>query len=86
MTKLMDKLSKENIRSSMNLVFTLMKFISMLLELAPDNVTARETLISTADSLFQQTAVLGCELNEYVKAMPVDNEGFCDSNAEIERR
>ena len=84
MTKLMNQLTKENIRSTMNLVFTQMKFLSMLLELAPDNLTARETIIATTDSLFQQTAVMCHDINMYVQT--VSAEGFSDSRVEVEGR
>ena len=84
MTKLMNQLSKENIRGTMNLVFTQMKFLSMLLELAPDNITARETIIATTDSLFQQTAIMAHDINMFIQT--ISAEGFSDSSAEIERR
>ena len=52
MSELMNKVSKENIRASMNLIFTQMKFLSMLLDLAQDTPTACETLTVTAEGLF----------------------------------
>ena len=65
MSELMNKVSKENIRASLNLLYSMMKFLSMLLDLAQENPTACETLTVTADGLFEQTAVLYRDICSY---------------------
>lgn len=84
MSELMSRISKENIRGKMNLLFTLMKFISMLLDMASDNQMARETLTDTASGLFEQTAVLFHDISAYAEMAAKDDEGFQSSPAEIE--
>ena len=68
-------ISKGNIRVTMNLLFSMMKFISALLDLVPDNQMAQETLVGTASSLFEQTAVLFHDISAYAE-MEKDDKGF----------
>ena len=84
MSEMMNKVSVDNIRTGMNLLYTMMKFIAMLLDLAPENSTARETLMDTASGLFEQTAVLFHDISAYAETLT--NEGIQSSSAEIERR
>ena len=74
MSEMMNKVSKENIRAGMNLIYTLMKFLSMLLDLAEDTPVACETLTITADGLFEQAAVLYRDLNAYAEAISKFNQ------------
>ena len=74
MSELMNKVSKENIRSSMNLCYSMMKFISMLLDLVQENPVARETLTITADGLFEQAAALYRDINAYAEAISKFNQ------------
>ena len=84
MSGLMNNISKDNIRTSLNLLYTMMKFLSMLLDLAVDSQMARETLTDTASGLFEQTAVLFHDISTYAEAL--SSEGIQSSPAEIERR
>lgn len=84
MSEMMNKVSKENIRASLNLLYTMMKFLSMLLDLAVDSQAARETLTDTANGLFEQTALLFHDICMYAKAL--SDEGIQVASAEIERR
>lgn len=67
--------AKDNIRATMNLLYAVMRFISMLLDLVPDNQLAQETLVGTASSLFQQTAVLFHDISVFAE-MEKDTKGF----------
>lgn len=67
--------AKDDIRATMNLLYTVMRFISMLLDLVPDNQLAQETLVGTASSLFEQTAVLFHDISAYAE-MEKDAKGF----------
>ncbi len=82
MSELMNKLSKENIRASLNLLYSMMKFTSMLLDLAVDSQAARETLTDTASGLFEQTAVLLHDINVYAERL--SDEGIQGYHTEIE--
>ena len=84
MSELMNKVSKENIRASLNLLYSMMKFLSMLLDLAVDSQAARETLTDTASGLFEQTAVLFHDISAYAEML--SSEGIQSSPAELERR
>ena len=75
--------AKDDIRATMNLLYAVMRFISMLLDLAPDNQQAQETLVGTASSLFQQCAVLFHDISAYAETF--SSEGIQGSPAEIER-
>ncbi len=83
MSELMNKISKENIRAGMNLLYSMMKFLSMLLDLAVDSSAARETLTDTACGLFEQTAILFRDINAYAETL--SSEGIQTSPAEIKR-
>ena len=83
MSELMNKVSKENIRASLNLLYSMMKFIAMLLDMSVDSQAARETLTDTASGLFEHTAVLFHDISAYAETL--SNEGIQSSHAEIER-
>ena len=59
------EVSKGSIRSTMNLLFSMMKFLAVLLDLAQENSLACETLAVTADGMFQQAAELYRDINQY---------------------
>ena len=83
MSELMNNVSKENIRASLNLLYSMMKFTSMLLDLAVDSEAARETLTDTASGLFEEAAVLFHDISVYAEML--SREGIQSSPAEIER-
>ena len=59
------EVSKGNIRSTMNLLYSMMKFLSVLLDLASENPLACETLAVTADGMFQQAAELYRDIHQF---------------------
>lgn len=59
------EVSKGSIRSTMNLMYSVMKFLSVLLDLSSENPLACETLAVTADGMFQQAAELYRDINQY---------------------
>ena len=67
MSELMNKVTKDNLRAEMNLIFSMMRFISMLLDMARDSPDARETLTVTVDGLFERAAVLFRDVNAYAE-------------------
>lgn len=74
MSELMNNVSKENIRAGMNLIYSMMRFIAMTLDMAQDNPTARETITCIAEGVLDQAAELYRDVDEYVTALP-DVEG-----------
>lgn len=69
MSELMNRISKDNLRSSMNLIFSMMKFMAMILDLLQDSKVARETLAITAQGLSEQADILLRDVGEYVSAL-----------------
>lgn len=74
MSDLMNNVSKENIRAGMNLIYSMMRFIAMTLDMAQNNSTARETITCIAEGVLDQAADLFRDVGEYVAALP-DAEG-----------
>ena len=58
----------------MNLIYSMMRFIAMTLDMAQDNTTARETISYIAEGVLDQAAELFRDIGEYVAALP-DAEG-----------
>ena len=69
MSEIRNELSKGNIRCQMNLVFSMMRFLATILNMAPDSETVCETLTSTAKSIVEQADVLCNDVNSYVSAL-----------------
>ena len=69
MSELQNDISKGNIRTQMNLIFALMRLLATILNLAKDNQLACETLERTAESVFEQAAVLFHDIKEYTEAV-----------------
>lgn len=82
MSEQMNSISKDSIRTEMNLVYTMLKFISMLLDMVQDTPLARETLTVTADGMFQQAAELFRDINIYADTV---SKGFQQPVEEIRR-
>ena len=72
MSDLMNQVSKDNIRADMNLLYAMMKFMAMILDLLQDSKVARETLAITAQGLSEQANTLLRDVGEYVSALPED--------------
>lgn len=74
MSELMNKVSKDNIRGQLNLIFSMMKFLSTIMDMAADNDMVCITLSNIAEDIFNQAAVLYRDVDEYIAALP-DTEG-----------
>lgn len=72
MSDLMNNVSKDNIRSEMNLIYTMMKFMSTILDMVPDSKIARDTLCSTAEGVFSQATDLYRDVGNYAAAIVDD--------------
>ncbi len=69
MTETRNELSKGNIRCQMNLVFSMMRFLATILNMAPDSEMVCETLVSMAKGVAEQADVLCHDVNSYVAAL-----------------
>ena len=66
MSELMNDVSKESIRSQMNLIFAMMRFLATVLDLAQNNEMVRSTLNSMSEGVLEQAAVLFRDVGEYI--------------------
>lgn len=69
MSELQNKLDKTCIRGQLNLVYSMMKLLATILDLAADNEMARKVLADTANSLFQQNAILTHDICKYTEKL-----------------
>ena len=67
MSEIRNEVSKLNIRSELNLIFSMSKLIVAILDAAPDNAIACDTLRSTAESIMNQAAYLFGKVTEYTE-------------------
>ena len=67
MSEVRNEISKMNIRGEMNLLYAMCKLIVSILDAAPDNAIACDTLRSTAESIFNQAAYLYGKVSEYTE-------------------
>ena len=74
MSELMNTVSKDNIRSQMNLLFSMMRFLATILDLALDNQMACDTVSITAEGILKQATLLYRDVGTYVAALS-DREG-----------
>jgi len=70
MSELMNKLTKDNIRSQLNLIFAMMRFLATIMDMAADNSMVRKTVSGTAEGIFNQAAILFRDVSEYIAALP----------------
>ena len=75
MSDLMNSISKDNIRSEMNMIFTMLKFIATILDMVPDSHVARETLVSTAEGILNQVAELYRDIGIYATNVENSSDG-----------
>lgn len=61
------ELSNDGIRGQMNLVYSMMRFIATILNMAKDSPLARETISVTAEGLLEQCAILYRDISQYVE-------------------
>lgn len=67
MSEIRNDISKMNIRGELNLIFSMSKLIVAILDAAPDNAIACDTLRSTAESIMNQAAYLFGKVTEYTE-------------------
>ncbi len=67
--------AKAEIRSQLNLIFATMKLLTAALDI--DNASARDAVAATAESVFEQSAVLSQCVKEFL------GEETCSSAADI---
>ena len=69
MTAFMNDVKKDGIRCEMNLIFSLMRLLSTILDMAPNSEPARSTANSVADRIWEQAAALRFEVDQYITAL-----------------
>ena len=72
MSEAMNNISKDNIRSSLNLIYSMMRFLSMIMDMADTNKIARDTLVITAEGLLNQAAELYADIGNYAAVISDD--------------
>ena len=68
----MNKVCKDNIRASLNLLYSMMKFMNTVMDLVQGSQVARDTLAITAQGLSEQADLLLKDVGEYVSALSDD--------------
>ena len=79
MSEMLNDISKGGIRTQMNLIFAMMRFLATILDMAQNSQVACDTLDSTAEGIFEQAAILYRDIKDYTSA--VSCEGTKDSDA-----
>ena len=69
MSETRNELTKGNIRCQMNLIFAMMRFLTTILDMAPDNVMVCETLASMAQGIYEQADILRRDVGSYILAL-----------------
>ncbi len=81
MSDAMNNISKDNIRSNLNLIYSMMRFLTTILDMAATNKIARDTLVITAEGLLNQAAELYADIGNYATAISDDagrvSASFC---------
>ncbi len=72
MSELMNKVSKDSIRAGLNLVYSMMRFLSMIIDMAATSKIARDTLVITAEAILNQAAELYADVGNYANAIAND--------------
>ena len=67
MSEIRNEVTKMNIRGELNLIFSMSKLIVTILDVAPDNTIACNTLRSTAEGILNQAAYLYSKVSEYTE-------------------
>lgn len=73
MSELKDNISKMGIRSQANLIFSMMKFMVTVLDMAQSNKIARDILSIMATGVSEQASILLNDVGKYVSALS-DND------------
>ena len=69
MSELKDNISKMGIRTQANLIFSMMKLMVTVLDMAQGNKIARDTLSVMAAGVSEQASELQHDVGEYVAAL-----------------
>ena len=69
MSEMMNDISKGGIRTQMNLIFAMMRLLATILDMAQSSQIACDTLDSTAEGIFEQAAILFCDVKDYTSAV-----------------
>lgn len=73
MSEMQNDISKGNIRTQMNLIFSMMRLLATILNMAQGSEMARETLDSTAEGIFEQAAILYRDVKDYTSAVACED-------------
>ncbi len=74
MSEAMNNISKDNIRSGLNLIYSMMRFLTTIMDMAATNKIARDTLVITAEGILNQAAELYADIGNYATTIS-DNAG-----------
>ena len=69
MSDIQNDISKGNIRTQMNLIFSMMRLLATILNMAQGSQMARDTLDTTAEGIFEQAAILYRDVKDYISAV-----------------
>ena len=69
MSETRNEISKMTIRGELNLLYSMSKLIVSILDAAPDNAIACETLRSVSESILNQAAYLYGKVSEYTEGL-----------------
>ncbi len=69
MSELINDVSKNGIRSQLNLIFSMMRFLATILDMAPENKMVQETVSNIADGVTKQAAILKHDVGEYISTL-----------------
>ena len=69
MSDMRNEISKMAIRGELNLIYSMSKLIVSILDAAPDNKVACDTLRSVSESILNQAAYLYCKVSEYTEEL-----------------
>ncbi len=72
MSEQMNNVSKDNIRAGLNLVYSMMRFLAMIIDMAATSKIARDTIVTTAEAILNQAAELYSDVGNYATAIAND--------------
>lgn len=64
-----NEISKGGIRTQMNLIFAMMRLLATILNMAKSSQLACDTLDTTAESIFEQAAILYRDIRDYTSSI-----------------
>lgn len=69
MSQMKNDASKGNIRVLMNLIFSMMRLLATILDMAQCSEMVRDTIDTTVESIVEQTAILYRDVKEYTSVV-----------------